>query len=87
MKREEVLELVKKYGMEPKFKNTNVVDCYGEPVVMSQVQIGWVLDSVTLVKELDELAEHIWESTETPVTREWDGEKYVYTVYCPENWF
>lgn len=87
MTRAQVMELVKKYGMEPKFKANHVVDCYGEPVVVNQTQVGWVLDAVTLVKELDELAEDIWTTSETTVTREWDGEKYVYTVYCPENWF
>lgn len=91
MKKVELLALAEKYDMKPEMKVDQTVICYGEPVIVTEHQVGYNVESADLIPELDAIVDNTWTGRFLPVvaTRErqpW-ADNYKYTVYAPSIWF
>lgn len=91
MKKAELLVLVEKFDMHPAMKVDQSTVCYGEPVVVAEHQIGYTVESATLIPELEAIVDDTWAGRFLPVmaTREQQplADNYKYTVYAPSSWF
>lgn len=88
MKKEKLMNLANTYNMKPMYLTDESKECYGETVVVTSHQVGYMVESKELIPELDILADDL-SYTLTPVIREyqpWD-DNYCYKVYAPDNWF
>ena len=91
MKKAELLALAEKFNMRPAMKVDQATTCYGEPVVVAEHQIGYTVESATLIPELEAIVDDTWAGRFLPVTatREQQplADNYKYTVYAPSPWF